>query len=81
MGRLVHTPIASQDLDAPLRLAAQRKVNGSDDRQQYTDNQMISFLPVIMTTSSRMHGEFLGLLFLQDHHETTSHFIATGLSS
>ena len=64
-----------QDLDAPLRLAAQRKVN----RQQYADNQNISFLPAIMTTSSRVHGEFLRLLFLQAHCETTAHFIAAGL--
>ena len=41
----------------------------------------ISFLPAIMTTSSRMHGEFLRLLFLQAHRETTAHFIATGLPS
>jgi hypothetical protein len=34
-----------------------------------------------MTTSSRMHGEFLRLLFLQTHRETTTHFIATGLPS
>jgi hypothetical protein len=32
-----------QDLDAPLRLAAQRNINGY--RQQYPDNQNISFLP------------------------------------
>jgi hypothetical protein len=32
-----------QDLDAPLRLAAQRKVNGY--RQQYSDNQKILFSP------------------------------------
>jgi hypothetical protein len=63
----------------PLRLAAQRKVNSY--RQQYADNQNISFLPAIMTTSSRMHGEFLRLLFLQAHRETTEHFIATGLPS
>ena len=63
----------------PLRLAAQRKVNSY--RQQYADNQNISFLPAIMTTSSRMHGEFLRLLFLQAHRETTAHFIATGLPS
>ena len=50
-------------------------------RQQYADNQNISFLPAIMTTSSRMHGEFLRLLFLQAHRETTAHFIATGLPS
>jgi hypothetical protein len=68
-----------QDLDAPLRLAAQRKINSY--RQHYADNQNISFLPAIMTTSSRMHGEFLRLLFLQAHRETTAHFIATGLPS
>ena len=34
-----------------------------------------------MTTSSRMHGEFLRLLFLQAHRETTAHFLATGLPS
>ena len=68
-----------EDLDVPLRLAAQRKVNSY--RQQYADNQNISFLPAIMTTSSRMHGEFLRLLFLQAHRETTAHLIATGLPS
>jgi hypothetical protein len=57
-----------QDLDAPLRLAAQRKINGYS--QQYADNQNISFLPAIMSTSTRMHGEFLRLLFLQAHRET-----------
>ena len=74
-GLLSHT----QDLDAPLRLAAQRKIDSY--RQQYADNQNISFLPAIMTTSSRMHGEFLRLLFLQAHHETAAHFHATGLPS
>ena len=32
-----------QDLDAPLRIAAQRKINGY--RQDYADNHNISFLP------------------------------------
>jgi hypothetical protein len=68
-----------QDFDAPLRLAAKRKINRY--RQQYDDNQNISFLPAIMTTSSRMHGEFLRLLFLQAHRETAAHFHATGLYS
>jgi hypothetical protein len=68
-----------QDFDAPLRLAAQRKINSH--RQQYADNQNISFLPAIMTTSSCMHGEFLRLLFLQAHRETAAHFHATGLPS
>ncbi len=43
-----------KDLDAPLRLAAQRKINCY--RQQYADNQNISFLPAIVSTSTRMHG-------------------------
>jgi hypothetical protein len=69
-----------QDLDAPLRLAAQRKINGY--RQQYAENQNISFLPaLIVSTSARMHGEFLRLLFLQAHRETETHFTATGMSS
>jgi hypothetical protein len=54
-----------QDLDVPLRLAAQLKIDSY--RQQYADNQNISFLPAIMSTSTRMHGEFLRLLFLQAH--------------
>jgi hypothetical protein len=68
-----------QDLDAPLRLAVQRKINNY--RQQYADNQNISFLPAIVSTSTRMQGEFLRLLFLQDHRKTEAHFTATGTSS
>jgi len=68
-----------QDLDAHLRLAAQRKINGY--RQQHADNQNISFLPAIVSTSTRMHGEFLRLLFLQAHRETEAHFTAAGMAS
>jgi hypothetical protein len=68
-----------QDLDAPLSLAAQRKINSYG--QQYADNQNISFLPAIVSTSTRMHGEFLRLLFLQAHRETEAHFTAAGMSS
>ena len=68
-----------QDLDGPLCVAAQRKINAY--RQQYADNQNISFLPAIVSTSCRMHGEFLRLLFLLDHLETEAHFTATGMSS
>ena len=57
-----------QDREAPLRIAVQRKIAAY--QQQYADNQKISFLPAIVTTSTRMHGEFLRLLFLQAHRET-----------
>jgi hypothetical protein len=61
--------------------ASQRKINGY--RQQYADNQNISFLPAIMSTSTPMHGEFLRLLFLQANRETEAHFAAAtaGMSS
>jgi hypothetical protein len=68
-----------QDLDAPLRVAAQRIINSY--RQQYADNQNISFFPAIVSTRTRMHGEFLRLLFLQAHRETEAHFTAAGMSS
>ena len=45
------------------------------------NNQNISFLPAIVSTSTRMHGEFLRLLVLQAHRETEAHFTATGMSS
>jgi hypothetical protein len=45
-----------------MRVAVQRKTNAY--KQTYADNQNISFHPAIMSTSNRMHGEFLRLLFL-----------------
>jgi hypothetical protein len=68
-----------QDIDAPLHAAAQRKMNSY--RQQYADNQDISFLPAIVSTGTRMPGEFLHLLFLQAHRETEAHFTTTGMPS
>jgi hypothetical protein len=67
-----------KDRDAPLRLAAQRKINVY--LQQYAENQNISFLPTSVNIH-RMHGEFLRLLFLQAHRETEAHFTAAGMSS
>ena len=68
-----------QDFDGPMRVAAQRKTNAY--KQTYADNQNISFLPAIMSTSNRMHGEFLRLLFLHAHRETEAHFTAAGIPS
>jgi hypothetical protein len=45
-----HIQVHPQDLDGPLRVAAQRKINAY--RQQYTDNQNTSFLPAIVSTST-----------------------------
>ena len=48
-----------QDLDAPLHVAARKKINNY--RDQYASNRNITFMPAITSTSSRMHGEFLRL--------------------
>jgi hypothetical protein len=58
-GHLTHP----QDIDAPLHIAAQRKMNSY--RQQHADNQNISFLSAIVSTSgsTRMHGEFCVFYF------------------
>ena len=58
-----------------------RSVKIAAYQQQYVDNQNISFLPSIVSTSTRIHGEFLRLLFLQAHRETEAHFTAIGMSS
>ena len=65
------------DLDAPLHVAARQKIN--KHRDLYANNRNITFMPAITSTSSRMHGEFLRLLFLQAHRETTAHFTAIGM--
>jgi hypothetical protein len=38
-------------------------------------------LTLMIRTSTRMHGEFLRLLFLQAHRETEAHFTDAGMSS
>ena len=55
-----------------MHVAARKKINTY--REQYAYNRNITFMPAITSTSSRMHGEFLRLLFLQAHRETTAHF-------
>ena len=55
--RLTHP----QDIDASLHIAAQRKINSY--MQQCADNQDTFFLPAIMSTSTRMHGEFCVFFF------------------
>ena len=58
-----------------------RSVVAYQQQGVHADNQNISFLPAIVSTSTRMHGEFLRLLFLQAHRETEAHFTAAGMSS
>jgi hypothetical protein len=50
-----------QDLDCQMRVAAQRKTNVY--KQTYADNQNISFLPAIMSTSNSMHTASFCIFF------------------
>ncbi len=41
----------------------------------------VSFMPVISSTSGRLHSEFVRLLFLQSHRETDCFFSTSGVLS
>ena len=41
----------------------------------------VSFMPVIASTSGRLHSEFVRLLFLQTHRETDRFFATSGVQS
>ena len=40
---------------------------------------VVSFMPAIVSTSGRLHSEFVRLLFLQTHRETELFFAASGV--
>jgi hypothetical protein len=42
---------------------------------------VVSFIPVIASTSDRLHSEFVRHLFLQAHRETDLFFAASGVQS
>ena len=74
-GRLTHL----QDIDAPLHIAAQRKINS------YKNNTLtirtFIFSPPLSPPAPACAANFLRLLFLQAHRETEAHFTATGMPS
>ncbi len=39
----------------------------------------VSFIPTIVSTSGRLHSEFIRLLFLQSHRETDRFFATSGV--
>jgi hypothetical protein len=49
-------------------------------RTDYNNNpNTISFMPAIVSTSGRLHSEFIRILFLQTHRETDRFFAASGV--
>jgi hypothetical protein len=47
-------------------------------RDAYVVNRQVAFLPACMTTSERIHGEFLRLLFFLSNKEADDYFAALG---
>ena len=67
------------DIDKSLNEAAADKIRKY--RADYNNNPLstISFMPVIVSTSGRLHSEFIRLLFSQAHRETDRFFAASGV--
>ncbi len=71
----IHYP---NDIDRSLNETAAEKIRIY--RADYNNNppNSVSFMPVIVSTSGRLHSEFIRLLFLQAHRETDRFFEASG---
>ncbi len=60
------------DLDGPLNEAAADKIRQYRADYNNRPSNAISFMPAIASTSGRLHSEFVRLLLLQAHRETTA---------
>ena len=65
------------DLDSPLNETTPDKIRQYRSDYNNRPSNGISFIPVIVSTSDRLHSEFVLLLFLQDHRETDRFFTKT----
>ncbi len=66
------------DLDRSLNEAATDKIRQYADYKNRPSNAS-SFMPAIASTSGRLYGELVRLLFLQAHRETDRFFAASGV--
>jgi hypothetical protein len=68
------------DMDKSLNETAADKIRRY--RSDYNNNpNSISFMPAIVSTSGRLHSEFIKILFLQSHRETDHFFAVSGVQS
>ncbi len=69
------------NLDQSLNYAAADKIRRY--RADYSNNppRGVGFMPVIASTSGRLHSEFIRILFLQTHRETDRFFATSGVLS
>jgi hypothetical protein len=78
-------PSLNGNLHYPHNIA-RSLIEAADDkirkyRADYNNNppHSVAFMPVIPSTSARLHSEFVRLLFLQAHRETDRFFAASGV--
>ena len=69
------------NLDQSLHDAAADKIRKYRADYNNRPPSAVSFMPSIASTSDRLHGEFVRLLFLQAHRETDRFFAASGVQS
>jgi hypothetical protein len=67
------------NFDQSLNDAAADKVRKYRADYNNRPPSVVSFMPVIASTSGRLHSEFVRLLFLQAHRETDHFFAASGV--
>jgi hypothetical protein len=58
--------------------AVVKKIVGNGYRQDYLQNHNKAFLPLTMSTSGRLHGEFVRLLYLLAHRRSLTFFASLG---
>ena len=78
-GRSGHTQGQLRNPDNPdrtLESAAADKIRNY--RDAYAVNRQVAFLPACMSTSGRIHGEFLRLLFFLSNKQADDYFAALG---
>jgi hypothetical protein len=67
------------NLHQSLNVAASDKVRKYHADYNNNPPNTVSFMPVIVSTSGRLHSEFVRLLFLQAHRETDRFFAVSGV--
>jgi hypothetical protein len=68
------------NLDQSLNDAAAEKIRKYRADYNNRPPSEVSFMTAIVSTSGRLHSEFVRLLFLQAHRETDSFFAASGVN-
>jgi hypothetical protein len=72
-----HGGLRYQDPNRVLNDTAVKKIEGNGYHQDYLQNNK-GFLPLIMSTSGHLHGEFVRLLYLLAHWHALTFFTSLG---